>query len=108
MENLSMNRLLYHILIYFDSYKVFAFTLTMMKYLHLLLLLQAEEEVEEEDDTIYTYMPPVAKDWIPLGSEKEIEEEAWKPTRTKVGNQITFEILYNMLIFTKMHRKDTS
>ena len=43
-----------------------------------------EGEEEEEDDTVYMYIPPEPKDWISLGSEKEIEESSVKETRRKV------------------------
>ncbi|XP_030851872.1 WD repeat-containing protein 63 isoform X1 [Strongylocentrotus purpuratus] len=41
--------------------------------------------IEEEDTTVYRYIPPEAKEWISLGSEKEIEEEAVVETRDKLS-----------------------
>lgn len=44
--------------------------------------------IEEEDTTVYRYIPPEAKEWISLGSEKEIEEEAVVETRDKVRERL--------------------
>ncbi|GFS17212.1 WD repeat-containing protein 63 [Elysia marginata] len=43
-----------------------------------------EGEEEEEDDTVYMYIPPEPKDWVSLGSEKEIDESTVKETRRKL------------------------
>ncbi|KAL4236475.1 WD repeat-containing protein 63 [Mactra antiquata] len=41
-------------------------------------------EGEEEDTTVYKYIPPVAKDWISHGSEKEILEESVTEMRRRM------------------------
>jgi hypothetical protein len=38
----------------------------------------------EEENVVYTYVPPVPKDWVHLGSEKEIEEESLRDNRPLV------------------------
>ena len=40
---------------------------------------------EPEEEIIYKYIPPEPKDWVHLGSTKEIEEEALKENRPRVG-----------------------
>ncbi|XP_072024061.1 dynein axonemal intermediate chain 3-like isoform X2 [Amphiura filiformis] len=39
---------------------------------------------EEEEDIIYTYVPPEPKEWVSLGSEVEIEDEAVTESRQKL------------------------
>ncbi|XP_023417057.1 dynein axonemal intermediate chain 3 isoform X2 [Cavia porcellus] len=47
-----------------------------------------EEYKEFIPEEIYTYIPPVSKPWVSLGSEKEIEEESVK----KSTKQVTYMI----------------
>ncbi|PIK53480.1 WD repeat-containing protein 63 [Apostichopus japonicus] len=42
------------------------------------------EAVEEIDPVVYQYVPPEPKEWVSLGSEKEIEEASWKETEQKI------------------------
>ncbi|XP_066297797.1 dynein axonemal intermediate chain 3-like [Branchiostoma lanceolatum] len=42
-----------------------------------------EGGVEGEEDQVVEYKPPVPKDWVSYGSEKEIAEEAFGETRPK-------------------------
>jgi len=47
----------------------------------------AEGDTAEEaklEDKVYTYKPPEAKDWVPLGSNVEVEDEMVVDTREKV------------------------
>ena len=37
---------------------------------------------------IYKYIPPTPKDWVHLGSDREIQEESLKENRPKVNNHI--------------------
>ncbi|XP_063795014.1 dynein axonemal intermediate chain 3 isoform X2 [Pseudophryne corroboree] len=48
-----------------------------------------DEEDKEEDAGDYTYLPPVSKPWISLGSELEIEDEMVKETQTKIKFMIS-------------------
>ena len=41
-----------------------------------------------EEEIVYTYIPPVSKPWVSLGSEKEIAEEAQSDTRSLVIMQL--------------------
>ena len=43
------------------------------------------EQVAEEETIVYKYVPPEAKEWKSLGSEKEILEESVKDMRRRVG-----------------------
>ncbi|NXY50316.1 WDR63 protein, partial [Ceuthmochares aereus] len=52
---------------------------------------ETAEENEEENGTldVQPYKPPVSKPWVSLGSEKEVEEESVKDTRTKIKYMIS-------------------
>jgi hypothetical protein len=39
---------------------------------------------EEEDTTVYKYVPPESKEWVSLGSQKEIKEESVTEMRRRV------------------------
>ena len=43
------------------------------------------EEGKEEEQVVYKYIPPEPKEWVSLGSEKEIEEESVTTTRKTVS-----------------------
>ena len=43
------------------------------------------EGAEEEDTTVYTYIPPVPKEWVSQGSEIEIDEESLVENRKRVS-----------------------
>ena len=45
---------------------------------------EAGEGAEPEEEVIYKYIPPTPKDWVSLGSEKEIAEESLVEHRVKV------------------------
>ncbi|XP_066453973.1 dynein axonemal intermediate chain 3 isoform X2 [Eleutherodactylus coqui] len=60
-----------------------------------------DEEEQTEDSEDFTYVPPVPRPWISLGSELEVEEEMVTESRTKIkflisrrrgefGSQVTF------------------
>lgn len=51
------------------------------------------EAVEEIDPVVYQYVPPEPKEWVSLGSEKEIEESSWKETEQKVVLLLLFRFL---------------
>ena len=40
---------------------------------------------EEEDTTVYTYIPPTAKEWVSQGAEIEIDEESLQENRKRVS-----------------------
>ena len=54
---------------------------------------------EEEDTTVYTYIPPTAKEWVSQGAEIEIDEESLQENRKRVSTQrkwlSTPEVLWN-------------
>ena len=43
---------------------------------------------EPEEEVVYKYIPPIAKDWVSQGSEKEIAEESLVEHRPKVNKLI--------------------
>ena len=43
-----------------------------------------EQVVEEAEEVVYEYVPPIPKDWISLGSERDIEEESLIENRKRV------------------------
>ncbi|XP_056388491.1 dynein axonemal intermediate chain 3 isoform X2 [Hyla sarda] len=60
-----------------------------------------DEEEKDDDSEVFTYVPPVPRPWISLGSELEVEEEMVKESQTKIkfmisrihrefGSQVTF------------------
>ena len=58
------------------------------------------EEEEEEDDVIQQYVPPVAKDWLSFGSEKEIEDEAVVEHRKSVCTELHNFVKNELVLYT--------
>lgn len=48
-----------------------------------------------DEERVYTYEPPVSKEWIDQGSMQELSEEVIANTRPKVLIQ-TFFLLFNL------------
>ncbi|XP_067929011.1 dynein axonemal intermediate chain 3-like [Watersipora subatra] len=46
------------------------------------------EEEEELENVVYTYVPPVPKDWVSQGSEKEVKEESLVTNRPLISQSI--------------------
>lgn len=44
----------------------------------------ADTEMDEEEDLTFSYVPPVPKKWIPLGSEREINAEKVEESRPRL------------------------
>ncbi|NWR90441.1 WDR63 protein, partial [Furnarius figulus] len=49
----------------------------------------AEEEDKEDTPEVHPFEPLVPKPWVSLGSEKEVEEESFKDTVTKIKYKIS-------------------
>uniref|UniRef100_A0A5F8GT04 Dynein axonemal intermediate chain 3 n=1 Tax=Monodelphis domestica TaxID=13616 RepID=A0A5F8GT04_MONDO len=49
------------------------------------------EEIKEIPEEVYVYKPPIPKPWVSLGSEKEIEEESFYESTSKVTYKISRE-----------------
>ena len=45
---------------------------------------EAAEEEAEGEEVVYKYIPPVSKEWVSQGSEREIEEESLIEHRQRV------------------------
>ncbi|XP_059149389.1 dynein axonemal intermediate chain 3-like [Physella acuta] len=69
------------------------------------------EAMEPEDDTVYLYVPPEPKDWISLGSEKEIEEGNVYEKRRKLRvsvKRIRREFGAPVVLEDRTHAKDAN
>ncbi|XP_075689062.1 dynein axonemal intermediate chain 3 isoform X2 [Rhinoderma darwinii] len=51
--------------------------------------LVTDEEEKDDDSEDFTYVPPVPRPWISLGSELEVEEEMVKESQTKIKFMIS-------------------